>query len=167
MEYEYRCVVDAHAVLHLPKLCLDQRSTMQVLNHLTDMVKAEHLFFPDLVVKDCAKYATDEPIHVWIKAVSGSRVHKSVAGEWQEEVLGLCPDLADFDDDLEQTQVHVAGMALMAREQNGPNLVVVTEDRKALPTRTCLYDACESLRLKALSMKELVVCAGGSEFLRA
>jgi hypothetical protein len=150
-------------MMSIPTLC-NKQDLFRVFNLLTDMVKAQYLLFPDLVVKDCERYALNEPVHAWIKAVAGFRRYKSAPGEWHEEVLGLCDGLADLDDDTEQTQVHVASMALM-NDNQGVNLAVVTEDRNPLPTRMCLFDACHDLGLKAISARELVVLAGGSDAL--
>jgi len=166
MEYGYRCIADAHVFLALPSLCQGSHRLNQLLDCLTEMVRSGNLCFPDLVANDCAKYATGEIIHTWIKAVSWSRAYRNFQSDWQDEVLSICPGLDDTDDDLEQTQVHVASMAMMFTSHFGEDVAVATEDRYPLPTRMCLVEACKALELKVIGAAELAVCAGGGEFLR-
>ncbi|MFJ8833925.1 hypothetical protein [Micromonospora aurantiaca] len=149
-------VIDDHAVLAIPSLC-GLESLPHVLDELTDLVRAGKLCFPDQIVRDCAKWATGETIHTWIKAVSGHRQLKKLPSRWQEEVLGLCEDLCDYDDDNEQSPVLVAAMALMiSRDAPDVSISVVTEDRSNLPTRMCLNDACQELGLVSMTARDFL-----------
>ncbi|MEW2477518.1 hypothetical protein AB0875_27380 [Micromonospora gifhornensis] len=165
MDDEILYVIDDHAVLKIPTLC-EVDSLPHVLDELTDLVRMGHLCFPDQIVHDCAKWATGETIHTWIKAVSGHRQLKKLPSEWQEEVLGLCEGLCDYDDENEQSPVLVAAMALMiSREHSSATLNVVTEDRSSLPTRMCLNDACPPLGLTAISARDFLAATKASRYL--
>ncbi|KAB1919120.1 hypothetical protein F8280_26495 [Micromonospora noduli] len=165
MDGETLYVIDDHAVLKIPMLC-ELDSLPHVLDELTDMVRLGKLCFPDQIMHDCAKWATGETIHTWIKAVSGHRHLRKLPSEWQEEVLGLCEDLCDYDDENEQSPVLVAAMALMiAREQPSLTLNVVTEDRSSLPTRMCLNDACPALGLTAITVRDFLSATKASRYL--
>ncbi|MGC5305952.1 hypothetical protein [Micromonospora zamorensis] len=165
MDGETLYVIDNHAVLTIPRLC-ELDSLPHVLNELTDLVGAGQLCFPDQIVHDCAKWATGETIHTWIKAVSGHRRLKKLPGKWQEEVLGQCEDLCDYDDDNEQSPVLVAAMALMiSNEHPLVDVSVVTEDRSSLPTRMCLNDACVALGMTSMTARDFLSTTKASRYL--
>jgi hypothetical protein len=160
MTQDVRYVIDDHAVLSIPSLC-EEDGFNPTLDILTDFVSSGWLCFPDQVVHDCAKLATGEGIHTWIKAVATGRPKKRVPSMWQEEALGMCEDLVDYDDEGEQGSVLVAAMALMlSQDEPDCTLYVVTEDRSNLPTRRCLHEACGDLGLQSMSaldfLKEIV-----------
>ncbi|MET8256475.1 hypothetical protein [Micromonospora sp. NPDC005205] len=165
MDGETLYVIDDHAVLMIPRLC-EVDSLPNVLDELTDMVRLGHLCFPDQIVHDCAKWATGETIHTWIKAVSGHRQLKKLPGKWQEEVLGQCEDLCDYDDENEQSPVLVAAMALMiSREHPQVGISVVTEDRSSLPTRMSLNDACLTLGVTSMTARDFLSATKASRYL--
>jgi hypothetical protein len=162
-------VIDAHAVLVIPELCKDSNDLPRVLDCLTEFVRDQTLTFPDQVIHDCAKIATGEQIHTWVKAVAGHRRMRKVPSQWQERVLEVCEELVDFDDDQEQGPVLVAAMALMLRDHDsGPQSLVphiATEDRLPLPTRMCLLEACDTLGLETVTSRDLLTAAGAASYL--
>ncbi|MFY1586970.1 hypothetical protein ACN267_20975 [Micromonospora sp. WMMD734] len=165
MDGEALYVIDDHAVLEIPTLCASD-SLPLVLDELTELVKTGHLCFPDQIMHDCARWAKGETIHTWIKAVSGHRQLKKLPSEWQEEVLGLCEDLCDYDDENEQSPVLVAAMAVMiSREYSLSTVNVVTEDRNNLPTRMCLNDACPNLGLTSITARDFLSATKASRYL--
>ncbi|MFD5326108.1 DUF4411 family protein [Streptomyces sp. NPDC127092] len=157
-------VIDAHALMTLPALCSSEERIYPFFDRLTDQMSAGNLTFPNQVLQDCKKFTEGEFLYTWIKAASAHRKHYRVDNGWQEEVLGACEDLADFDDDCEQTQVIVASLALMICE-TGRECVVVTEDRLELPNRRCLSDACITLGLESMGATEMLEAMGMSDFL--
>ncbi|MGW8645742.1 hypothetical protein [Micromonospora aurantiaca (nom. illeg.)] len=165
MDGETLYVIDDHAVLKIPTLC-GVSSLPHVLDELTDMVKSGRLCFPDQIVHDCAKWATGETIHTWIKAVSGHRQLRKLPSKWQEEVLGICEELCDYDDENEQSPVLVAAMSLMiSQDYPASALNVVTEDRSNLPTRMCLNEACPTLGLTAITARDFLSATPASRYL--
>jgi hypothetical protein len=128
------------------------------------MVKEGRLTFPDLVVKECQKYAYGEYIYTWINATSGHRTHRAVPAQWQESVLGICEAILDMDGEMEQAPLFVAAMALMFKEQLS-EVYVVTEDRRDLPERKCLAEACKDLDIVTISAQELAIRNDLGDFL--
>lgn len=157
-------VIDAHALLTLPGLCSSEERIYSFFDHLTDEMASGNLTFPNQVLQDCKKFAEGEFLYTWIKAASAHRKHYRVDNGWQEEVLGTCEDLADFDDDCEQTQVIVASLALMNAD-TGRQCIVVTEDRLELPNRLCLSDACLSLGLESMTATEMLQAMDMADFI--
>ncbi|MFS8203330.1 DUF4411 family protein (plasmid) [Streptomyces sp. CWNU-52B] len=157
-------VIDAHALLALPPLCADATKVHAFFDRFTGEVEAGNLTFPSLVMQDCRKFAEGELLYTWVKAVAAHRKFSRVDNSWQEEVLTVCEELADIDDDCEQTAVLVASMAMML-EDAGRSVSVVTEDKYELPNRMCLYDACGLLEIDTLSAVEFVHALGMEQFL--
>ncbi|MFD5216939.1 hypothetical protein ACFWMH_04555 [Streptomyces tendae] len=157
-------VIDAHALLALPPLCADENKIHSFFDRLTEEVEAGNLTFPSLVLQDCRKFAEGELLFTWAKAVAAHRTVSRVDNSWQEEVLTACEEIADIDDDCEQTAVLVASMAMMLSD-NGRAVSVVTEDRFDLPNRMCLNEACGVLGLAALSAVDFLHALGMEQFL--
>ncbi|MEU6069221.1 DUF4411 family protein [Streptomyces sp. NPDC047082] len=157
-------VIDAHALLALPPLCTDENKIHSFFDRLTEEVEANNLTFPSLVLQDCRKFAEGELLYTWVKAVAAHRRISRVDNSWQEEVLTECEELADIDDDCEQTAVLVASMALMLID-TGRDVCVVTEDRFDLPNRMCLHDACGVLGIDVMSALEFLQNLGMDQFL--
>jgi hypothetical protein len=147
-------ILDTHALLALPSICSKVEYFPSFLDGLTVMVRDGNLTFPDLVVKECQKYASGEQVYTWINAVSGHRRFKAVEGRWQEAVLGRCEEVLDMDGEIEQAPVLVASMAMMLGDQLS-EVYVVTEDRKEVPERRCLAEACKDLGILTISALEL------------
>ncbi|WP_327370368.1 hypothetical protein [Streptomyces sp. NBC_01217] len=157
-------VVDTHAVLALPQLCRDESKHPLFFDGFTKMVKDGALTFPDLVVKECQKYAYGENVYTWINAASGHRTQRAVPAQWQESVLGTCEEILDMDGEMEQVPVFVAAMALMFKRQI-PEVYVVTEDRLHLPERECLVEACKKLDIATMTVRELAIESDLRDFL--
>ncbi|WP_432165783.1 hypothetical protein [Streptomyces sp. bgisy031] len=157
-------VIDTHALLALPGHCADSSKIHLFFDGLTNQVASGALTFPSLVVHDCRAYAEGEIVHTWIKAVSAHRKYQSVDNGWLEEVLTQCEQLADIDDDQEQTPLSVGAMSLMLSD-SGMDVRVVTEDRLELPNRICLFEACSTLGLQAISANDFLVKCEMEEFL--
>ncbi|MEU2998614.1 hypothetical protein ABZ684_13710 [Streptomyces sp. NPDC006995] len=157
-------MVDTHAVLALPQLCKDDSQLPLFFDGFTNMVRDGRLTFPDLVVKECQKYAYGEHVYTWINAASGHRTHRAVPGQWQESVLGMCEEILDMDGEMEQAPLFVAAMALMLKEQIS-EVYVVTEDRRDLPERKCLTEACKDIDVVTISAQELAIRNGLESYL--
>ncbi|MFF8400933.1 hypothetical protein ACWDO6_10360 [Streptomyces sp. NPDC003674] len=157
-------IIDTHALLALPGHCADERRIHLFFDELTSHVASGFLTFPGLVVNDCREYAQGEISYTWIKAVSAHRRYQSVDNGWLEEVLTRCEDLADLDDDQEQTPLLVGAMGLML-EDIGLDVSIVTEDRLELPNRMCLSEACVTLSLEAMDAREFLMKCGMDDFL--
>ncbi|MFJ2107111.1 DUF4411 family protein [Streptomyces microflavus] len=157
-------VLDTHALLTLPSLCTSDDRVYSFFDLLTEEISAGHLTFPNLAIQDCKKYAEGEFIYTWVKATSAHRKQYKVDNGWQEEVLGICQELADFDDECEQTPVLVASLALMLND-TGRSAVVVTEDNRELPNRMCLGDACRLLGLSSIPTVDMINAMGMEQFL--
>ncbi|MFF9341628.1 DUF4411 family protein [Streptomyces sp. NPDC014773] len=157
-------VVDTHAVLALPGLCREEAQLPLFFDSFTNMVREGTLTFPDLVVKECQKFAYGEHVYTWINAASGHRTHRAVPGKWQESVLGICEEILDMDGEMEQAPLFVASMALMLKGQLS-EVCVVTEDRRDLPERKCLAEACRDLDIATMSVAELAIKKGLRDFL--
>ena len=158
-------VIDAYGILTFPSLCGDQTRLNGLLINLTELVESGRLSFPDLVLRDCRLYAPRDVCYLWAKAVAGSRKVYKVPNGYQEEALGHCERLLDLDDDGEQTQLAVAGLALLLAEAS--SVTLVTEDVRPVPERKCLYEACPDLGLRAATCREFVQGVGLDRFLAA
>jgi hypothetical protein len=157
-------VFDLHALLYLQSVeCVDG-GRLQVFDHMTDLVRARCLYFPTIVVKECARYATGEEVHTWAKAVSGSRNLTNPECEYQTIVLDKCDEIADPLDTEESSQLLVAAMALQL-DTPRVDVFVVTEDRLEQPTRMCLADACQEIGLQDITVAKFVELENLSEFL--
>ncbi|MFC4495804.1 hypothetical protein ACFPA8_16880 [Streptomyces ovatisporus] len=158
-------VIDTHAALALPELCRDVEDRHLFFNTFTEMIRGGTLAFPELVVKDCQQFASGEYIYTWINAAAGHRTCKAVKSHWQEEVLGVCPEILDQDSEMEQTPVLVASMALMLSDDLLTDVYVVTEDRLEVPERKCLAMACQDLELETMTARELAIKASLDEYI--
>ncbi|MER7675378.1 hypothetical protein [Streptomyces sp. NPDC096934] len=157
-------VIDTHALLALPSHCGDDAKIHLFFDELTNRVSSGILTFPNLVIQDCKEFAEGEIIHTWTKAVSAHRRFASVDNGWQEEVLGQCEEIADFDDVGEQTPVLVAAMALSLLDV-GLDASIVTEDRLELPNRLCLAEACRPLDIPTVTCLEFILACGMDGFI--
>ncbi|MFC8532931.1 DUF4411 family protein [Streptomyces sp. NPDC057249] len=157
-------VIDTHALLTLPTLCTSEDRVYSFFDLLTEEISAGNLTFPNLAMQDCKKFAEGEFIYTWVKAASAHRKQYRVDNGWQEDVLGTCEELADFDDECEQTPVLVASLALMVSD-TGRSTVVVTEDNRELPNRMCLGDACQALGLASMSTADMIHAMGMETYL--
>lgn len=154
-------VLDTEAALSLPSLMPSARIGT-CFESLSEHVEAGNLTFPDIVPRECKRIAEDENVTVWLRAVSGSRRFKSFGHRHQQNVLAVCEDLLDLDDEREQSPVAVAAMGDFLAH-GGHDFIIVTEDRRPQPTRICLFDACSALGFKATDtrtfLRELALIA--------
>lgn len=152
-------VADTYALLEVPRACSSPSELPPVLDGLTTMIMDGSLTFPDIVVQECRKYAQGDHIYTWINAVSGHRFQKAVPGQWHVEVLGICADIIDEDDEADQAPLFVASMARMLSASGSSEVYVVTEDRKNVPERKCLAEACKDLDLVTITVADLIARA--------
>lgn len=150
-------VIDAHALMHLQTCGYSANDYHYILNQMTDKVKEESLLFPTQVVTFCRTYATHESVTMWANAVSGHRAKKSPDAEYQSIVLDIVEEISDADDDEELPALFVAAMALEVQmTMNDVSPVIVTEDKLELPTRTCLWEASQTLGLTRIGMTDYI-----------
>ncbi|MFF6948253.1 DUF4411 family protein [Streptomyces iakyrus] len=149
-------IIDTDALLSIPGLVqADQLNYL--LEELVELVEDGKLCFPDYVIAECRRIANGEDIALWVRSISGSRVHKSVAYAFTMQVMSAVPELLDEDTEDESSQVAVAAMACYASQAlDAQDVCVVTEDRSALPTRICLADACAELQIQEISVMEFL-----------
>lgn len=148
-------VVDLHALLYLQEMQCGAMGKRLIFNHMTDMVIDQHLYFPTAVLNECARLATGEEVHLWTKAVAGSRQLKNPEAEFQTIVLDKCEEIADVRDVGESSQLMVAAMGI---QLDTPNRVIriLTEDRLPQPNRTCLVEACPQIGLQAINVAQFI-----------
>jgi hypothetical protein len=147
-------VVDAHALIELQTMNLPRPTLHQVLDEMTELVKRQRLCFPTPVVKFCKNFAGDEAVTMWVNAVSGHRVKKTVDAAFQTEVMDLCEEISDQDDPEESTPLFVAAMCL--EMSSSLDVVIVTEDRRPQPTRMCFLEACDVLELPTMTLRAFI-----------
>jgi hypothetical protein len=143
-------VMDAHALIELQAMDLPRLTLHQVLDEMTELVKRQRLCFPTPVVKFCRNFASDEAVTMWVNAVSGHRVTKTVDADFQTRVMDLCEDISDPDDPEESAPLFVAAMCL--EMSLSTDVAIVTEDRRPQPTRTCLLEACGLIGLPTMTL---------------
>ena len=139
-------VLDTEAVLTIPRI-IRPNQLYNFLDDLVEFVEQGEVCFPDAVIAECRRIASGEVTAVWIHAVSGSRLHKSIPHRHTVEILGKCSALLDEDaeSDLETSPISVAALADFLSQANSGRPYVVSEDRIDLPTRMSLVTACDVL----------------------
>jgi hypothetical protein len=147
-------VLDADSFLQLPTL-LPDGSIHSLLDDLGDLVQEGYVTFPDHVLNECKRIAKGELIFTWMKAISASRKNHKVAYAHTVQVLAKCRDLLDEDAPEEQSPLAVAAMAHYLNSTD-LDCVVVTEDRRPLPTRLCLSEACGVLGIPELTVVQFL-----------
>ncbi|WP_093782069.1 DUF4411 family protein [Streptomyces sp. yr375] len=156
-------VIDTDALVSMAQLVPESNVNL-LLEELVPLVEEGMVCFPDLVIAECKRLAHGESVALWVRSVAGSRVCKSVAYSFTIQVLATAPDLLDEEGEEESSQVAVAAMALYFSSQ-GADVVVVTEDRRPLPTRACLADACKEMDVSDLTVLEFLTQAGLDSYL--
>lgn len=156
-------IIDSYSLLAMPSLCKPHQQLGHLLTAMTDMVRQGILTFPNLVVKECKKYGSGEFPTMWADAASGHRQNISAPYEFMENVLDLCPDVADWDDSDESVQVDVLTLALFRARSS--DVVVVTEDTNDVPERMCLIKAANQLALPAVTFSEFLWASGHQAYL--
>ncbi|MEU4980842.1 DUF4411 family protein [Streptomyces sp. NPDC021969] len=158
-------VIDTDALIAVAQLVPESNINL-LLEDLVPLVEEGNVCFPDLVIAECKRLAHGESIALWVRSVAGSRVCKSVAYSFTIQVLAAAPDLLDDSGEEESSQVAVAAMALYFSSKDD-EVMVVTEDRRPLPTRTCLADACKEMDVSDLTVLEFLTQAGLDFYLSA
>lgn len=151
-------VLDTESIVTIPVLVKASKLN-ECLDALTDHVTSGVVSYPDQVLTECKRIADGESITTWLKAVAGSRKHHRVPYAQTVKVLASCPELIDVDASDEPSSVAVAAMGHSLYEA-GTDFVIVTEDRRAQPTRLCLADACVALGFAALDTTGFLVALG-------
>jgi hypothetical protein len=146
-------MIDTDALLAISHLVPPSRMNL-FLEDLVPMVEDGKLCFPDLVVSEMRRLAHGESLALWIRSVAGSRRCKSVAYSYTIQVLATASELLDDSGDEESSPVAVAAMALHLAESEVVH--VVTEDRRPLPTRASLAEACKRLDLDDVTALEFI-----------
>lgn len=146
-------VIDTDSLLALAELAPPANINL-LLEELVPLVEEGTLCFPDLVMAELRRLAHGESIALWIRSVAGSRRCKSVAYSYMVQVLAATPGLLDESDEEESSQVAVLAMAIYLKESN--EVHVVTDDRRPLPTRICLADACKEIEMETITALDFV-----------
>lgn len=136
-------VVDAYGLSAVGELVAADK-LKAVLHELTDLVKNKTLRFPGEVSKEACKYMDERGMGLWAKTVEGHMGTNGSNWEHEGKVLDTVPSLVDYESIEDQTQVHVAKMAVWL-DENGEEVVLVTGDVSERPDRTPLATAATKL----------------------
>ncbi|MCX4541305.1 hypothetical protein [Streptomyces sp. NBC_01565] len=157
-------VIDTDALLTISALVPSEEINL-LLEELVPLVEQGEVCFPDLVISELRRLAHGESVALWIRSVAGSRKCKSVAYSYTIQVLAAADSLLDEAGEEESSQVAVAAMALHLGNSQNEAVKVVTEDRRPLPTRSCLAEACKELGLVEMTALDFIRQAGLQSFL--
>lgn len=155
-------VIDTDALLFISGLVPPSKVNL-FLEELVPMVESGELCFPDLVMSELRHLAQGESISLWIRSVAGSRQCKSVPYSYTIQVLASAAELLDDSAEEDTSPVAVAAMALHLSQTD--TVQVVTEDRRALPTRSSLSEACKTLALDDITALEFIRRVGLESYL--
>ncbi|MEV7316425.1 hypothetical protein AB0N56_26155 [Streptomyces microflavus] len=150
-------VIDTDSLLTIAQIVPEENINF-LLEDLVPLVERGDICFPDLVIAEVRQLAHGESVALWVRSVAGSRTCKSVAYQFTIQVLATASELLDDTGEEESSQVAVAAMALHFRAGGGVR--VVTEDRRPLPTRSNLVQACQSLGIEAVSALAFIKSIG-------
>lgn len=143
-------VIDSYSLVKLDEVAEPTLKT--ILDELTDVVADGALNFPDLVHKDCEKYAKGSLCTLWARAVAGHRRPCAPPSEYMDAVLNQCGDLLDLTLVEWQPQIDVAAMALYLSEDLTVQVQVVTDDLHGTPDRMALVEACAVLGIQTVTV---------------
>jgi len=149
-------VIDSSSLLQLSgHFGGHEPSVAAVLDKLLDLIKANEVGFPTSVVRDCRNFNQSTFLGAWLRAAASHVKPQDVAYTWQEQAVDNCPDVVDPDAETND-HVDVLGYAYCLHQNGDPSVVVVTEDRGDLPTRTSLADACGASGMGEIDLGEFL-----------
>lgn len=144
-------VIDAYGLSAVGEL-VPANQLKSVLHELTDLVKDAKLRFPAEVSKEACKYLDEHGMGLWAKTVEGHMRRNGSDWEHEGKVLDAVPTLVDYESTDDQTQVHVAKMAVWLNESD-EQVVVVTQDVADRPDRMPLASAATELNIEWIDTK--------------
>lgn len=147
-------VIDTSSILQVRRIIARQEQ-QGVYDKLTVLVQGDGLFFPKEVVVELERWSNPDPSSIdlplgWVKANSHKAAKHGVPFDALKLVLEQVQEVHDPDKlGVEEADPYVLALAIHLQQQ-GKQVMVLTEERKDRPDKISMTTACGVLRLPCL-----------------
>jgi hypothetical protein len=147
-------VIDTSSILQVRRIIARQEQ-QGVYDKLTVLVQGDSLFFPKEVVVELERWSNPDPSSTdlpleWVKANSQKGAKHGVPFDALKLVLEQVQEVHDPDKlGVEEADPYVLALAIHLQQQ-GKQVMVLTEERKDRPDKISMTTACGVLRLPCL-----------------
>ena len=147
-------VIDTSSILQVRRIIARQEQ-QSVYDKLTVLVQGDSLFFPKEVVVELERWSNPDPSSTdlpleWVKVNSHKAAKHGVPFDALKLVLEQVQEVHDPDKlGVEEADPYVLALAIHLQQQ-GKQVMVLTEERKDRPDKISMTTACGVLRLPCL-----------------